>query len=135
LTRYSIELLKNEDEWSAFIADRVVVGRGKNAGDAVNAVVAEALEAEKKFREAGLDYSKYGSTQQKSHSNFDDMQNYILRILVRFGLPILIITFALIAIYLAIRPDVVDQISFMRDRLLNDAHNIRLAIEQIANKP
>lgn len=135
MTRYLIELLKNEDEWSAIIVDRVVVGRGKNAGDAVNAVVAEALETEKKFREAGLDCTKYDSTLHRSHSNFDDMQKHILRILVRFGLPVLIITIALIALYLAIRPDVVDQISFMRDRLLNDAHNVRIAIERIANKP
>ena len=133
--RYSIELLRSKNEWSAIITELVVVGRGKSAGDAVNAAIAEALETEKKFHESGLDCSNFELPQKSSRSNFDNLQKNILQILVRLGIPVLIITIALTIFYMAIRVDVVDQISFIRDKLLNDAHNVRIAIERIANKP
>jgi len=135
LNNYSIELLEKEDEWSAVILDRVVVGTGKTAGDAVNAAVKEALKTEQKFAEAGLNISKPKGIESSFQSKIQDLRNQALRIFVRFGLPVFIITIAIIAVYLVIRGDIVDQITFIRDNLLNHAHNIRIAIERIADKP
>ena len=135
LASYSIELLEKGDEWSAVIVDRVVVGKGKTAGDAVNAAVIEALRTEKKFAEAGLNIPKTEEIRPNSQSKIQNLQNQALRIFVRFGLPIFILTIAIIAIYFVIRGDIIDQITFIRDKLLEHAHNVRIAIERIADKP
>jgi hypothetical protein len=134
LTRYTIELFEDGDEWSAVIVDHIVVGKGKNAGDAVIAAIDEAVETEKKFAKAGLDFIKLKPGQQNFKTTFQDMRNHALRVFIQFGVPVFILTGAIIAFYLVIQDDVVNQIAFIRDKLLEHAHNIRIAIERIADK-
>ena len=135
MVKYSIDISNIDKVWTATIFDRVVVGKGATAGEAVENAIREAKNVERKFEDAGLGLPKSSSGSSAFGQTLRDQQRYALRVLVRFGLPVLILFVASTSFYLVIRPDIINQISVVRDKLLNDVHNVRIAVERIANKP
>lgn len=113
MPRYSIDLYSDADGWKAVISECLVVGLGDTPEGATSDAIERADQVMERLSQSGLDGSSLlsqiteGGVREKLHAQ-------IIRTLVRFGLPIVILSFAFMVVYFTVRQDMTSQVQSLR---------------------